>query len=136
MNVTPLNYQWPEFYAHVIELTKYSFSRRAILRRIGGTSRIVPKWMNVVRAISSEGYGRIRYYQGIHRRLLARDGFRAYFERETDALPHFYVERIRAMLGHLWEWLPQGAILHNPKAYLESNGETPIAGTDAERSVA
>lgn len=136
MNVTPLNYEWPEFYAHVIALTKYTFSRRAILRRIGGTSRIVPKWMNVMRAISSEGYGRIRYYQAIHRRLLAGDGFRAYFERETDAMPQFYEERIRAMLGHFWEWLPQGAILHNPKAYLESNGETPAVGPDTERSVA
>ncbi len=136
MNVSPLNYEWPEFYAHVIDLTKYTFSTRSIARRLKSTSGFVPKWMNVVRAISSEGYGRIHYYQEIRRRLLAGGEFRAYFERETDAVPQFYTERIRTMLGTLWEWLPEGALMHNPNAYLESSGATPGATPDAERSVA
>ena len=33
MNVRPLNYAWPEFYDHIIDVTRHSFSRRMILRR-------------------------------------------------------------------------------------------------------
>jgi hypothetical protein len=33
MNVKPKNYAWPDFYAHVIDLTKYTFSWRAIFNR-------------------------------------------------------------------------------------------------------
>src|SRR5262245_13294506 len=28
-----------------------------------------PKWMNLLRAVSSEGLGRLQYHRGIHRRL-------------------------------------------------------------------
>ncbi len=136
MNVKPLNYEWPEFYHHVIDLTKYSFSPRAIFRRLTATRQVVPKWMNVVRAISSEGYGRIRYYTEIRRRLLADSGFRSYFEQETTALPAFYEDRIRKNLGQFWDWLPKGAILHNPKAYLESQAGMPVTAPQEERSVA
>ena len=136
MNVKPLNYDWPEFYRQVIDLTKYSFSSRAILKRITGTSKVVPKWMNVVRAVSSEGFGRIRYYGEIRQRLLSDAGFRDYFEQETDILPEFYIDRIRTTLGRFWDWLPQGAIHHNPNAYLASQVGTPVAASDEERSVA
>ncbi len=136
MNVKPLHYEWPEFYAHVIDLTKYSFSSRAIVKRMTATGGLIPKWMNVVRAISSEGYGRIRYYGEIRARLLADSGFRRYFEQDTTALPQFYEDRIRKTLGRFWDWLPKGAILHNPKAYLESQAGMPVVAPDEERSVA
>jgi hypothetical protein len=55
MNMRPLHYAWPAFYEHVIDLTKYSFSPRAIARRVAGTSAIIPKWLNIIRAVSSEG---------------------------------------------------------------------------------
>ena len=52
MNVKPKNYAWPEFYDRLIDLTKYSFSGRMIAKRFMGNSEIIPRGMNVVRAIS------------------------------------------------------------------------------------
>jgi hypothetical protein len=75
--------------------------------------------MNVVRAVSSEGRGRIEYFTEIRRRLDTDTGFRDYFEGETDALPEFFVDRVRTDLGPLWEFLPDGALFHDPLAYLK-----------------
>jgi hypothetical protein len=40
--------------------------------------------------------------------------FRRYFEGETTTLPAFYVDQVRHDLGSLWEWLPKGALEHEP----------------------
>jgi hypothetical protein len=120
MNVRPKNYSWPEFYQHVVDTTRYSFSPRAIVRRIGATRSLIPRWLNVVRAISSEGYGRIRYHGEIHRRLLQEPEFRGFYEQTTDVLPAFFEDRVRKALGHLWHWLPPGAMRHDPNAYLKA----------------
>jgi len=125
MNVRPLNYSWREFYDHVIGLSKYSFSGRMILRRFGATGRIIPRWLNVVRAISSEGLGRIRYYAEVRRRFDTDPQFRRFFEQETTEIPQFFVQRVRKELGPFWEWLPEGALQHDPNAYLVSQEERP-----------
>ncbi len=83
MNVKPKNYTWPEFYDRVIDLTRYSFSWRAIFRRFRGTRSISARWMNVVRAVSTEGFGRLRYYKAIRRRLDSDPEFRPYFDQES-----------------------------------------------------
>jgi hypothetical protein len=120
MNVKPANYSWPEFYDHVISLSKHSFSWRAIYHRYRAVREFIPRWMNVVRAISSEGFGRIRYYRQV-RRLLGTDAkFRGYFEGEHRRLPEFFLERLKRDLGPLWEWLPKGSLEHDPNAYLAS----------------
>ncbi|MGH7540120.1 MAG: radical SAM protein, partial [Gemmatimonadota bacterium] len=129
MNVKPKNYEWPEFYDQVIELTKYSFSRRAIRRRLRANGGMIPRLMNVVRAMSSEGQGRIRYYSGVRARLDEDRAFRAYFEGETDQLPSFFRDRVRRDLGPLWEFLPEGALEHDPKAYLASTRTVRPAAT-------
>jgi hypothetical protein len=55
MNVRPQNHSWRDFYDHVIDLTGYSFSWRAIARRFRATRELTARGMNVVRAISTEG---------------------------------------------------------------------------------
>jgi hypothetical protein len=77
----------------------------------------------VVRAVSSEGFGRMKYYQEVRRRLDADRPFRRYFEQETNELPEFFVERIRRELGALFQWLPAGAMLHDPHAYLNAESQ-------------
>ncbi len=121
MNVAPRNYNWPEFYDRLIDLSKYSFSGRAILKRIPATPTMIPKWMNVVRAMSSEGWGRIRYHTTIRHLLETDRSVRAFFEGESDVLPEFYVERVRRELGALYEYLPPGALMHDPNAYLHAS---------------
>ena len=128
MNVRPKNYTWPEFYDQVVGLSRYSFSWRAIRRRLTATEGMIPKWMNVVRAMSSEGWGRIEYH-GTIRRLLDEDmTVRRFMDGETERLPAFYARRIEHDLGPLYEHLPPGAMMHDPNAYLKSTTEiVPMA---------
>jgi hypothetical protein len=46
---------------------------------------------------------------------------RRFFEQETNEIPQYFIDKIRRDLGHFWDWLPEGAIIHNPNAYLESD---------------
>jgi hypothetical protein len=46
--------------------------------------------------------------------------FRAFFEGETTEVPAQLVDQIRRHLGPLWKWLPEGALEHDPSAYLHS----------------
>jgi hypothetical protein len=125
MNVRPENYAWTDFYDHVIDLTKYSFSWSAIFKRCVATQAAIPRWMNVVRAISSEGSGRIAYYTEVRRRLDTDAQVQSYFAQETDELPDFYARQVSRDLGSLWRFLPAGSMSHDHKAYLASE-ERPL----------
>ncbi len=126
MNVRPKNYSWTNFYERVIDLTKHTVSWRAIVNRYTAVKGTIPRWMNVVRAVSSEGFGRIKYYTEVSRRLRDDPQFRRYFEQETTELPQFYKRRLPKDLGPLWEWLPKGALYHDPNAYLKSQQERSL----------
>jgi hypothetical protein len=125
MNVRPRHYSWPEFYDHVIALTKHTFSWRAIGRRFAAMNGAIPRWMNVVRAVSSEGFGRLAYYREVRRRLDADVPLRRYFEQETTDLPAFFDAQIRNDLGPFWSFLPPGALEHDPNAYLLAQSVRP-----------
>lgn len=120
MNVKPINYSWPEFYSHIIDLGEHTFSWSAILKRLVATKAFIPRWMNVVRAISEEGFGRVAYNKKILKQLNTDKKFRDYFEQETTELPQFYLNLMKEELGPLWDWLPEGAIFHDQNAYLNS----------------
>ena len=120
MNVKPANYSWQTLYDHIIDLTKYSFSTRTIFRRFLATLGVTARWLNLVRAVSTEGFGRARYYREIRDRLDTDPQFPPYFEQESSVLPQFYRNIVRQDLGALMEWLPEGALYHDPNAYLKS----------------
>jgi hypothetical protein len=128
MNVRPKHYSWAAFYDHVIDLTRYSFSWRAIRRRLAANRGAVPRWMNVVRAVSSEGWGRARYYARVRRLLETDASVRRYFDGESEALPAFYAERVRRDLGPFWQHLPAGALRHDPNMYLKTEAGAASAG--------
>jgi hypothetical protein len=120
MNVKPRNYAWPEFYDRVLDLMRYAFSWRAIRRRYAANRAAIPRWMNVMRAISSEGFGRTAYAATI-RRLLGEDhSVRAYMEGDSLKLPQFYDLRMRRDLGPMHGLLPEHALTHDHNAYLNS----------------
>jgi len=127
MNVIPLHYSWTNFYDHLIGLTAYSYSWRAIARRYRANTGIIPSMANVVRAISNEGFGRIHYYTEIRRRLDTDAHFRRYCEGATTDLPQFYLDKMQHDLGAFSRYLPQGALHHDQNAYLNSvaSGEPP-----------
>lgn len=120
MNVKPKNYSWSEFYDRVANLTRYTFSWRAIGRRWRAIEAAIPRWMNVVRAVSTEGFGRIKHYTELRQRLESDRPLRQFFEQESVEVPAFYQQRVRQDLGPLWEWLPPGALQHDPNAYLKA----------------
>jgi len=127
MNVRPKHYDWPEFYDHLVDLTGYAFSWPMIYRRLRANRTAIPKWLNVVRAISSEGFGRLKYHMTI-RRLLGEDRtVRHYLDGDDTELPGFYKEKIRRNLGPLWEMLPPGALVHDQNAYLKSQLDENVA---------
>lgn len=119
MNVKPKNYGWLEFYGHVIDVTHYTFSGPRIARRLRVNRGSLAGWLNFVRAISSEGRGRIKYFRTVVEQLNTNRDFRRYFECETETLPSFFMDQIRRDLGPLWEYLPEGAIYHDQNAYLK-----------------
>jgi hypothetical protein len=120
MNVRPANYSWRTFYDRIVDLTRYSFSTRLIFRRLLATRGVTARWLNLVRAVSTEGYGRARYYRDIRNRLDHDPQFQPYFEQESGVLPEFYKNIVRRDLGPLMDWLPEGALDHDPNAYLKS----------------
>jgi len=129
MNVKPKNYAWADFYRHLIDLQKYSFSASAIGKRFASTQGMRSRWMNLMRAVSSEGWGRLKYYKEILHRLQTDPQFPPYFEQETNALPDFYLDIMRKDLGSLWRWLPPAAVHHDAYGYLkaERNTDTLVA---------
>ncbi|GJL65663.1 MAG: hypothetical protein NPIRA05_06340 [Nitrospirales bacterium] len=120
MNVSPKHYTWPEFYDHVVDLSRYAFSWPRILRRFQANKGIIPKWMNGLRAVSSEGFGRIRYHTKVRGLLDSDPQLLKYLTGESLHLPSFYENRIRKSLGPLWDALPQGSLVHDHNAYLKS----------------
>jgi hypothetical protein len=121
MNVRPKNYTWKEFYGHLIDLTSYSFSWPSIGRRFSDNRENIPRLMNVIRAISSEGFGRTKYHKQILGRLDSDPQFRPFFEQETTDLPDYYTNLVKKDLGPFWDWLPDGALHHDPNAYLKAS---------------
>ncbi|HKJ30412.1 MAG TPA: hypothetical protein VKA34_01235 [Balneolales bacterium] len=119
MNVIPKNYEWPDFFDKMISLHEYSFSKMAIYRRFKVNGGWIPKTMNIVRAMSSEGWGKIQYFQNVRRRLDEDIAFRKFYEGETDEVPPFLVNQIKEAMGPLWDWLPEGGVTHNPYSYLK-----------------
>jgi hypothetical protein len=121
MNIKPKNYEWVEFYDKVIDLTAYTFSKKAIYRRFVASPSRSAKWMNFMRAVSSEGYGRLRFFKRVRINLREDASFRQYFEGESQQLPLFYKKIIQRDLGYWWQWLPEGAMEHDQNAYLHKH---------------
>jgi hypothetical protein len=122
MNVTPKNYSWTDFYDRVVGLTSYTFSWKAVANRYRANKGFLPSWMNVIRAISSEGSGRTQYYREIRRRLDTDPEIQRYFRGDTTDIPQFYMDRLRKTLGPFYQYLPEGALHHDPNAYLNATG--------------
>jgi hypothetical protein len=128
MNVQPLNYAWDEFYARAEDLTRYAHAPARLLRRFTANDGWSTRIMNLVRASSS----RRAHFQAKVRRLLAEDPqVRAFFAGVTTDLPDFYRNRVRRQLGPLWEALPEGALMHDPNAYLKRT-DRQVAAAAAE----
>ncbi len=127
MNVRPRNYAWPEFYEHVVGVSQYSYSGRAIARRFVAT-RGTPRWMKALEAVAWTG--RTRYHAGIRRLYQTDPSVRAFMQGESDRLPDYYRARMRETLGAMFDLLPEEALTHDHMAYLKDAG-APAHATQA-----
>ncbi len=124
MNVRPLNYGWREFYDHAVDLTRYALSGARVRRRFLVNHGLTTRLLNGVRAVTSNR----AEYQAKIRRLLDDDpDVRRFVEGESTVLPKFYENRIRKNLGPLWGALPEGALMHDQNAYLNSQPVPAVA---------
>ena len=121
MNVKPKNYEWIEFYDLLIDLYRHSCSTKTLLHRISANPNLKSKGINFIRTVSWEGHGRIKYFLKIRKKLIEDKYFRDYFEGNGNTLPGLFVDMIKKDLGHMWYWLPEGAIYHDHKAYLKKS---------------
>jgi hypothetical protein len=136
MNIRPKNYSWPQFYDYLIDMVSYSYSSRLAFRRYFTNRRGFPTWLNVIRTFSSERLNRTPYYVEIRKRLETDRPLRQFYEQETHEIPRFFVEKIRQDLGQFWEFLPDGALYHDPNAYLFSQQKVESCDTAADSDVA
>ena len=120
MNVKPKNYTLTEFFDNLLDLTTYSFSWPLIIRRYRAVKAFIPRWMNLLRSVSSEGFGRIKNHTKLREMFDTVPDIRRYWEGEGTEIPRFYLEWIKRDLGPFWEWLPEGSLYHDPNAYLKS----------------
>jgi len=118
VNIIPKNYSWEEFYSHVLDLLKYSFSSRAMYRRFMANPIRGARWITLFLSLSVGGNGKIKYVSSILERLRSDPGFRAFMNKETDQIPPFMVDQIRRDLGPLWEWLPDQTMTPHAKNQL------------------
>lgn len=127
MNVYPLNYEWTEFFSHLLDLFEYTFSRKAVLRRFSSNCGMSIKMMNYFRA-NTQGKRHITYYRKILGLLENDAAFKAFFDQETTEVPSYFRNKILKSLGPLAQWFPKAALQHDAYAYRH----TVDSGTDKE----
>jgi len=111
-NVRSKNYTMAALYDHVIDLREYSFSPRAIARRLRANRGFLTRALNFIRAASSEGSGRVRYDRSLRRSLSTDPTLGDFLDGRYRDVPAFFRDQVRRDLGPMWDWLPAGALTH------------------------
>src|SRR5204863_281646 len=91
-------------------------------------------WMNLWRAVSSERQ-KLKRYRRLRILLDTDKHIRRYWEGETLELPDFYLQWVKRDLGPLMDYLPDGALYHDPNAYLAETEAAGRAGRGSRRRV-
>ena len=121
MNIVPLNYDWPEFYDLVADVTRHALGRRGVWRRFRSNKIFAVRMLNFFRGITT---GRPRYQAEMARRVRQDPLFLDFLNGESDAIPPFFEAKIREDLGPLWDALPPGSLSYDPNAYSASRMAT------------
>lgn len=117
MNIRPLNYSWPDFYDRVADVTRHAYGARTVWRRLAATGPNMAGLFSLFRSATTD---RPKYQTAMARMLRDDPAVRGYFEGEASEMPAFFEARVRRELGPLWDALPEGALEHDPYAYLGS----------------
>jgi len=123
MNVRIKNYQWPEFFGYIADLTGDAHSWSRIARRTRAAGSFRSQCFSAIRSLKTSKQKRYLHMQGM---LQENKPFRKFFDGETQILPDFFRDKIRQDLGAFREFLPPGAMMHDHLAYLRSQAQTRI----------
>lgn len=124
-NVKPMNYGWQEFYQKTIDLISYGFSKKVIWNRVWNSKSKTAKTINLIRSVSRAGPVRVNYLKSVLKQF-ENPNFRKFFEGESTELPEFYLNQIKQDLDSFYDWLPAGAVYHDPNAWLHEKETTII----------
>jgi hypothetical protein len=131
MNVRPRGFQWLDFYDRVIDTFNYAFSPRALARRWKANPRPLLALEQLFRGVSSDRQNKMGKHRRMRRWLEHDPQMRRFYDGQSRELPDVWVNQIRAHLGPLWSWLPEGALQYDPNAYLASGApqQLPVLAT-------
>jgi hypothetical protein len=119
LNVRPKNYSYVEFYDHVVDLFRYSFSNSKIIRRFRSNWHPLPRWMNVLRARFSSR-GSCGNFAEIRNLLATNPEFQAFYAGDTQKPPMYYREKTKSVMGVFYDHLPESVLRQ-----LENGEEAP-----------
>ncbi len=105
LNVRLKNYANIEFFNHLIDLMEYTVSASMIWRRFRANRSSLSRWMNLIRALSSQKSGTGKYIE-VRNRLTDDPEFQAFYAGETTKPPSLYLHKIKTSLGPFYEHLP------------------------------
>lgn len=123
-NARPRHYSFSQLYDCMIRLLRRNFAWSTIWRRHSAVASALPRWINFVRAVSSEGRGRVAYLESTRRRFDTDPSVRRFFDGEITELPYFLREQVDRQLGRLRAWLPPDALSYDP---YEESASLPIS---------
>jgi hypothetical protein len=119
-NVRLKNYDLPDFYDAVIDVQAYTWSARAMARRLRANTHRYVRVANVARAVS-EGHWRRREYEKTRAWMKSDPSYMRSYRGEQRAPPEGYFRMLEAMLGVHWASLPDE--LKTPAGFLDSLGD-------------
>lgn len=111
MNIRLKNYSYADFYAHMDDLVKDSFSPKRIWNRFRANKHPLPRWMNLLRATLSVK-GMRGNYSDISNRLVNDPEFKAFYSGESMKPPSFYHDEIKLGMGEFYQHLPEKIITY------------------------
>jgi hypothetical protein len=122
MNVRPKNYSWSEMYSHICDVYAYAYSPKALTKRFfghigaAGPHRRLTRFEMLLRGSTSERKDKYGYFRMMKMKV-EEPSFRKYLDGETNEVPAWYTETVLNDLQHFREWLPEGALYHDPNNY-------------------
>jgi hypothetical protein len=106
LNIRPKNYTWEEFYLYFIDLLKYSFSNRTLLRRLNSVPITASTMTVLFLSMNEDGRDRMKNLTSLLKTFNQSQDFISFIRKESGNVPAFMTRIVKNDLGPLWDWLP------------------------------
>ncbi|NIO29739.1 MAG: radical SAM protein [Candidatus Latescibacteria bacterium] len=120
-NVRFKNYSYVEFYNNLIDLVRFSFSSRMVWKRFRANKHSFPRWMNLLRTISSDKGGGARKLVEIRNHFATDREFEAFYSGVSIKPPTFFLNKIKEGMGSFYDQLPPKVLEYLERGEPEPN---------------